>query len=86
MPPPYATGREKMAMESPPLKSCHGSRGFSRVKTEVNLIQTNGPPHLDEKIDKLNERSTDHLISVAKANHTRASVLAVAESLLTEGN
>jgi hypothetical protein len=34
---------------------------------------------LDEKIDKPNERSTDHLISVAKANHTRASVLTEAE-------
>jgi hypothetical protein len=37
-------------------------------------------------MDKLNERFIDHLISVAKTNHTRASVLAVAESLLTEGN
>ena len=55
------------------------SRGYRRLKTEVNLIQTNGLPHLDEKMDKLNERFIDHLISVAKANHTRASVLAIAE-------
>jgi hypothetical protein len=41
------------------------SRGYRRPRTEVNLIQTNGLPRLGEKMDKLNERFFDHLISVA---------------------
>lgn len=39
------------------------------IKEDVHTILTNHLPHVEEKIDKLNERLTDHIVESAKSHN-----------------